>query len=80
MSTDESVEEQRKQRSESVEPQAIDCRRCNGVKSDAAVADTFFVMCRNRIMTGDDATVRGTDAEATWLILALDLNSPRLGQ
>lgn len=49
-----------------------------GVKSDAAVADPFCVMCRDRIVTGDDGTVRGVDAEATWLILALDLNSPRL--
>ncbi|HET6883783.1 MAG TPA: HNH endonuclease, partial [Pirellulales bacterium] len=54
------------------------CRRCNGVKSDAAVADPTFVMCRGRIVTGDDGRVSGVDAEATWLIFALDLNSPRL--
>ncbi|HEX5445838.1 MAG TPA: hypothetical protein VFW87_18570 [Pirellulales bacterium] len=54
------------------------CRRCNQVKSDATVADPFLVMCRDRIVTGDDGSVRGVDAEATRLILALELNSPRL--
>ena len=54
------------------------CRRCNSVKSDVVVGDPFLVMRRSRVVTGPDGYVRGLDAEATRLVLILDLNSPRL--
>jgi hypothetical protein len=54
------------------------CRRCNSAKSDSAVSDPFFVMCRTRVVTTADGRVFGVDAEAARLILILDLNSPRL--
>lgn len=54
------------------------CRRCNSVKRDQQVDDPFPVMTGTRIRTMPDGTVSGIDAAAKRLILALDLNSPRL--
>lgn len=54
------------------------CRRCNRVKLDQQVDDPFVVMTGAQIRTMPDGTVRGVDGTATRLILALDLNSPRL--
>jgi hypothetical protein len=54
------------------------CRRCNSVKLDQQVADPFVIMNSSRIRSMPDGTVRGADAATNRLILALDLNSPRL--
>jgi hypothetical protein len=54
------------------------CRRCNAVKRDQQVGDPFSVMTWTRIRTMPDGTVRGVDAAASRLILALDLNSPKM--
>jgi hypothetical protein len=54
------------------------CRRCNSVKQDQEVADPFRVATWARMAAMPDGTVKGTDDDATRLILALDLNSPRL--
>lgn len=54
------------------------CRRCNGVKWDQVVDDPFAVMRGGRIETRPDGTVHGRDVEARRMVLALDLNSPKL--
>ena len=54
------------------------CRRCNSVKLDHKVGDPFDVMIGARTRTMPDGIVRGVDATANRLIMALDLNSPRL--
>ena len=54
------------------------CRRCNRVKLDQKVDDPFVVLTEPRIRLRPDGTIQGLDATVTRLILALDLNSPRL--
>lgn len=54
------------------------CRRCNSIKLDQVLDDPLRFLTGARITTMPDGTVRGCDVTATRLILALDLNSPRL--
>jgi hypothetical protein len=57
---------------------AYACRHCNGVKQGQEIDDPFATMNGTQIRTRVDGTVEGIDAAATRVIMALDLNSPKL--
>jgi hypothetical protein len=54
------------------------CRRCNAVKFDQQVDDPFTLLTGTRVLVIPDGRIRGCDTESSRLIVALDLNSPRL--